>query len=194
MYRYLLILLLIAPSIAFAQEPAQAPAQTRLLQSAYEQIGKTVIYDPAYQSIAYPGGDVPIDRGVCTDVIVRAYRGIGIDLQVLVNEDMRKAFGAYPRKWKLTRPDPNIDHRRVDNLRVFFTRHGQSLPVTNEAADYKPGDIVSWQLADGRPHIGLITDKQSNGRPLAIHNIGDGAQLEDVLFTFKITGHYRYRL
>jgi hypothetical protein len=192
MRRYLLILLLIAPSIAFAQEPA--PALTRLLQSAYEQIGKTVRYDPAYQQLAFPGGDVPIDRGVCTDVIVRAYRGIGIDLQVLVNEDMRKAFRAYPRKWKLTRPDPNIDHRRVENLRVFFTRHGQSLPVTNEAADYKPGDIVTWELPGGLAHIGLISDKQSNGRPLAIHNIGDGAQLEDVLFTYKITGHYRYRL
>lgn len=190
MRRYLLILLLIAPSAAFAQELAQ----TRLLQSAYDQIGKTVRYDPAYQQLAFPGGDVPIDRGVCTDVIVRAYRGIGIDLQVLVNEDMRKAFGSYPHKWKLTRPDRNIDHRRVENLRVFFTRHGQSLPVTNEAADYKPGDIVSWALPDGRPHIGLITDKQSDGRPLAIHNIGEGAQLEDVLFTFKITGHYRYRL
>jgi uncharacterized protein len=164
-----------------------------LLQGAQDQIGKTVRYDPSYQAIAFPGGDVPIDRGVCSDVIVRAYRKIGIDLQLLVNQDMRQNFGAYPhRLWMLSRADPNIDHRRVANLVVFFTRHGQALPISSEAPDYKPGDIVAWRIPDGRPHIGLVSDWQQNGRPLVIHNIGAGAQLEDVLFTFTITGHYRY--
>ena len=120
-----------------------------LVQSAYAQVGKTVKYDPAYERIAFPGGDVPLERGVCTDVIVRAFRGIGVDLQALVNRDMRAAFGAYPKLWGLSRPDPNIDHRRVQNLAVFFKRHGKELPVSKEASDYKPGDIVTWRLPDG---------------------------------------------
>jgi uncharacterized protein YijF (DUF1287 family) len=164
----------------------------RLIQSAYRQVGITVRYDPSYVSIPFPGGDVPIDRGVCTDVIVRAYRSVGVDLQLLVNQDMRKAFPSYPRKWGLRRPDPNIDHRRVENLAVFFTHHGQSLPVSKDAADYKPGDLVAWKLADGRPHIGLVSDRSADGRPLMVHNIGAGTQVEDVLFAFTITGHYRY--
>ena len=140
----------------------------------------------------FPGGDVPIDRGVCTDVIVRAYRSIGVDLQLLVNQDMRKAFPAYPRKWGLSRPDPNIDHRRVENLAVFFVRHGQSLPITKEATDYRPGDLVTWRLPDGHPHIGIVSDRSADGRPLLVHNIGAGAKVEDILFAFTITGHYRY--
>lgn len=185
----ILAALLPTPPIAFAQESPQ----TRLLQGAYDQIGKTVTYDASYQAIAFPGGDVPIDRGVCSDVIIRAYRKIGIDLQVLVNQDMQKDFSAYPHRWwGLSRIDPNIDHRRVANLVVFFTRHGQVLPISNEAQDYKPGDIVSWRVPDGRPHMGLISDWQENGRPLVVHNIGAGAQLEDILFTFSITGHYRF--
>ena len=179
-----------ASSIAFAQDASPM----RLLQSAYDQVGKTVSYDPSYEAIAFPGGDVSIARGVCTDVIVRAYRGIGIDLQLLVNQDMRSAFAAYPRRWGLSHPDPNIDHRRVPNLMVFFARHGQVLLISKEAQDYHAGDIVTWRLPDGRPHIGLVSDRQQNGRPLAIHNIGAGAQVEDVLFSFEITGHYRYRL
>jgi uncharacterized protein len=181
--------LLMAPSIAFGQEPPL----TRLVQSAYDQIGKTVSYDPSYQTIAFPGGDVAFDRGVCTDVIIRAHRGIGIDLQLLVNQDMRREFGAYPRLWRLSHPDPNIDHRRVLNLTVFFDRHGEVLPITNEARGYKAGDIVTWRLPDGRPHIGLISDRHENGRPLAIHNISAGTQVEDILFSFPITGHYRFQ-
>lgn len=179
---------LMAPAIAFAQEPKL----TRLLQSAYEQVGKTVSYDPSYQAIAFPGGDVPLERGVCTDVVIRAYRGIGIDLQLLVNQDMRKEFDAYPHLWGMSRPDPNIDHRRVPNLMVFFARYGQALPISKEARDYRPGDIVTWRLPDGRPHIGLVSDREANGRPLAIHNIGAGTQVEDILFSFPVTGHYRF--
>jgi uncharacterized protein len=192
MLRRFLILLLLSPAMASAQEPA--PQVTHLLRSAYEQVGRTVSYDPTYQSIGFPGGDVPFDRGVCTDVIIRAYRGIGIDLQVLVNQDMRKTFAAYPKLWGLSHPDPNIDHRRVPNLAVFFSRHGETLPVSSEPQDYKPGDIVTWHLPDGRPHIGLISDRQSNeGRPLVIHNIGAGAQVEDILFAFPIMAHFRFR-
>ena len=191
MVRFLLLLLVLAPSAVLAQEPAAVPG---LVQSAYAQVGKTVKYDPAYERIAFPGGDVPLERGVCTDVIVRAYRGIGVDLQALVNRDMRAAFGAYPKLWGLSRPDPNIDHRRVQNLAVFFKRHGKELPVSKEASDYKPGDIVTWRLPDGRPHIGLVSDRQGGGRPLVVHNIGEGAQVEDTLFEFTISGHYRYGL
>lgn len=191
MVRYLLLLLVLGPSAVLAQEPAAVPG---LVQSAYAQVGKTVKYDPAYERIGFPGGDVPLERGVCTDVIVRAYRGIGVDLQALVNRDMRAAFGAYPKLWGLSRPDPNIDHRRVQNLAVFFKRHGKELPVSQEASDYKPGDIVTWRLPDGRPHIGLVSDRQGGGRPLVVHNIGEGAQVEDALFEFTISGHYRYGL
>jgi uncharacterized protein len=179
-----------AADVCLAEE---APTDLqRIIQSAYAQVGVTLRYDPSYVSIPFPGGDVPIDRGVCTDVIIRAYRSIGVDLQLLLNQDMRKAFPAYPRKWGLSRPDPNIDHRRVDNLAVFFARNGQSLPVSKEASDYRPGDLVTWRLADGRPHIGLVSDRSADSRPLLVHNIGAGAQVEDILFAFTITGHYRY--
>ncbi len=194
MFRIVLLLLtcaVCAPPALMAQEPAR---QSLLMQSAYAQIGKTVRYDAAYESIAFPGGDVPLERGVCTDVIVRAYRGIGIDLQLLVNRDMRAVFGAYPNLWHLSKPDPNIDHRRVQNLAVFFKRHGKELPISRDAGDYKPGDIVTWKLPDGRPHIGLVSDRQSGGKPLIVHNIGAGAEAEDTLFAFTITGHYRYGL
>ncbi len=192
MTRGLLLLIVFMPSLLLAQEP---PRVGRLLQNAYAQVGKTVEYDPGYSAIAFPGGDVPIERGVCTDVIVRAYRGIGVDLQLLVNRDMRAAFGAYPKLWGLSHPDPNIDHRRVPNLAVFFTRNGKVLPLSKDAASYKAGDIVTWRLADGRPHIGLVSGRQNaSGRPLIVHNIGAGAQLEDVLFEFEVTGHYRFQL
>jgi uncharacterized protein YijF (DUF1287 family) len=186
----LILALSAAPRAATAGQPTSD--LQRLVQSAHAQVGVTLRYDPSYVSIPFPGGDVPIDRGVCTDVIIRAYRSVGVDLQLLVNQDMRRAFPSYPHKWGLRRPDPNIDHRRVDNLTVFFARHGQSLPVTNDASDYKPGDLVTWKLADGRPHIGLVSDRGVDGRPLLVHNIGAGAQVEDVLFAFTITGHYRY--
>jgi len=191
MFRAFLLLLITAPSALLAQETVP---EARLLQSAYAQIGKTITYDPGYTPIPFPGGDVPIERGVCTDVIVRAYRGIGVDLQLLVHEDMRAAFAAYPKLWGLSRPDANIDHRRVPNLAVFLARHGKALPVSKDARDYKPGDIVTWRLPGGLAHIGLVSDKQSGaGKPLVIHNIGSGAQLEDILFEYEVTGHYRYR-
>jgi uncharacterized protein len=191
MFRVLSLLLVLAPSALMAQEQARLPL---FLQSAHEQVGKTVKYDAAYERIAFPGGDVPLERGVCTDVVVRAYRGIGVDLQLLVNQDMRRAFGVYPKLWGLSRPDANIDHRRVQNLEVFFKRHGKELPVSKEAGDYKPGDIVTWRLPDGRPHIGLVSGRQSAGVPLIVHNIGAGAEIENTLFEFKIAGHYRYGL
>jgi uncharacterized protein YijF (DUF1287 family) len=150
-------------------------------------------YDSSYRPIAFPGGDVPLYRGVCSDVVVRAYRHIGIDLQLLLNEDMRRDFGAYPHLWGLSHPDPNIDHRRVPNLQVFFARQGASLPITSSANDYRPGDIVTWRLPSGHPHIGLVSDRAMEGRLLVIHNIGWGVQLEDMLFAYPITGHYRYR-
>jgi uncharacterized protein len=184
------ICLLLMSLPCLAEEP---PSELqRIIQSAYAQVGVTLRYDPSYVSIPFPGGDVPIDRGVCTDVIIRAYRSIGVDLQLLVNQDMRKAFPAYPRKWGLSRPDPNIDHRRVENLAVFFARQGQSLPVSKDPSDYRPGDLVTWRLPDGHPHIGLVSDRSADGRPLLVHNIGAGAKVEDILFTFTITGHYRY--
>jgi uncharacterized protein len=190
MFRALLLFFLLAPYAVMAQEPA--PLAT-LLKGAYAQVGKTVRYDPAYERIAFPGGDVPLERGVCTDVVIRAYRGIGVDLQLLVNRDMRTAWGAYPKLWGLSRPDANIDHRRVQNLEAFFKRHGKELPISKENRDYKPGDIVTWRLPDGRPHIGLVSDRVSaSGAPLIVHNIGAGTEVEDTLFEFKIAGHYRY--
>jgi uncharacterized protein YijF (DUF1287 family) len=155
-------------------------------------VGVTIHYDGSYRPIPYPGGDVPAERGVCTDVIVRAYRRIGIDLQRLVHEDMTRAFRSYPGRWGLPGPDPNIDHRRVPNLVAFFARHGQSLPVSRRAADYLPGDIVTWRLPSGNPHIGLVTDREREGRRLIVHNIGAGTVIEDTLFAFPMTGHYRY--
>lgn len=190
MLRLLFVLLILLPAAAVAQD--KTDFTPRLIDGAHKQVGVTVLYDAAYVSLPFPGGDVPMDRGVCTDVIVRAYRTVGVDLQLLVNRDMRKAFSAYPRAWGLSKPDANIDHRRVLNLGVFFTRHGQSLPVTAVASDYKPGDVVAWRLPDGRPHMGLVSDRVENGTPLMVHNIGAGARVENVLFTLTIIGHYRY--
>ena len=165
MIRILFCLLLMWSSASLAQELAQDLAQElpadlrRIIESAHEQVGVTLYYDPSYSVISFPGGDVPMVRGVCTDVIIRAYRSVGIDLQLLVNQDMRKAFSAYPRNWGLSRPDPNIDHRRVPNLAVFFTRHGQVLPISTDAKAYRPGDLVTWRLPGGLAHIGLVSDR-----------------------------------
>ncbi len=187
-----LLALLLMPTLPAAAPPAQSPAQ-RLIDAAYAQVGVTRSYDPSYRRIAFPGGDVPLESGVCSDVVVRAYRGLGIDLQRLVNDDMRRAFAAYPHLWGLTHPDPNIDHRRVANLAAFFARHGETLAVSSEAKDYRPGDIVTWRLMPANlAHIGIITDRKIEDRPMIVHNIGAGAQVEDVLFAFTITGHYRY--
>lgn len=172
-------------------------ADCRLPALAREQIGVTVIYDPDYVSLKYPGGDVPIDRGVCTDVVIRAMRGLQFDLQKEVHEDMKKNFSAYPsrKNWGLKRTDRNIDHRRVPNLQTFFKRKGWSQPITENPADYKPGDIVTCLLGGSLPHIMIVSDrKNDDGVPLIIHNIGAGTQEEDDLFTFKLTGHYRPKL
>lgn len=165
----------------------------RLVEAARTQVGVTLGYDPAYRRIAYPGGDVPLATGVCTDVVIRALRAQGLDLQQRVHEDMRRHLSAYPRHWGLKRPDPNIDHRRVPNLMTWFDRQGLSLKVGQAAADYQPGDIVTWDLGRGLQHIGIISDRRSReGTPLVLHNIGQGTREEDILFRWPILGHYRF--
>lgn len=167
----------------------------RLSNAALELTKQKVYYDPAYFTIDYPNGDVPKNKGVCTDVIIRAYRKLGIDLQKLVHEDMKANFGKYPKNWGLSKPDRNIDHRRVPNLMVFFTRHGTVKPITKNASDYIPGDIVCWSLGGSVTHIGLVVNKKSTDgkRYLIVYNIGGGQILEDCLFEFKIIGHYQYQ-
>lgn len=164
--------------------------------AAIERTQHNVTYDGAYVAIAYPNGDVPENTGVCTDVVVRAYRAIGADLQQLVHEDMASHFSQYPsqRIWGLTQPDKNIDHRRVPNLQAFFARHGSTLAISNNAQDYQTGDIVTWQLPGNLPHIGIVTQRTApeTGNPLIVHNIGQGPKLEDMLFDYPVTGHYRY--
>lgn len=168
-----------------------------LVDAALERLKHKVRYDGRYFAIPFPWGDVPPNIGVCTDVVVRSYRKLGIDLQQRVFHDMKQSFSQYPnlRKWNLIQADPNIDHRRVLNLRVFFARNGSALPITNKANDYLPGDLVTWDIMPGMPHIGIVTNKVSNDkkRPLIVHNMGKGPKLEDILFTLKITGHYRYQ-
>ena len=166
----------------------------RLVAGALERLRHHVTYDGSYRRIAYPNGDVPDDIGVCTDVVIRAYRAAGVDLQQLVHEDMTEAFDEYPHLRGLDHPDANIDHRRVPNLRRFFERHGASLPVTMDPDDYRPGDLVTWMLPGNLPHIGIAADARSadGRRPLIVHNIGEDPAREDVLFAFPITGHYRY--
>lgn len=179
-----------------------ASAQAAYGQSFYAELADSALtlthdrvrYDASYFRIDYPGGDVPANRGVCTDVIIRAYRKLGIDLQKEVHEDMKANFSKYPDNWGLTRTDTNIDHRRVPNLMVFFARHGETLPITNDPEDYAPGDIVCWNLRGGVTHIGIVSAKQPllGKRHMIIHNIGLGQVLEDCLFDWKIIGHYRY--
>ncbi|MDQ2089566.1 DUF1287 domain-containing protein [Marimonas arenosa] len=178
-----------SPMSLFSSDWARA-----LIAAAETQIGVTTIYDGSYQSLAYPGGDVPRTRGVCTDVIIRALRDAhGIDLQKTVHEDMTRAFSAYPANWGLTRPDRNIDHRRVPNLRRFFARHGAELPSPTPETEFHPGDLVTWTLGPGLPHIGIVSDRLVPGtdRPLILHNVGAGARLEDFLHAYPMTGHYR---
>ncbi len=166
----------------------------KLAQAALDLTKDEVVYDPTYFSIPYPGGDVPANKGVCTDVVVRAYRKLGIDLQKLVHEDMKANFSLYPKKWGMKKTDRNIDHRRVPNLMKFFSRKGKSLPLTQDGKDYLPGDVVSWDLGRGLTHIGIISAQKSKDgkRYQIVHNIGAGQVLEDCLFSFTITGHYRY--
>lgn len=163
-----------------------------LVTAAREQVGVTLSYDPTYRRLSYPNGDVPLNTGVCTDVIIRALRQQGLDLQQAVHQDMRANFRLYPKNWGLSRPDSNIDHRRVPNLMTWFKRQGWALPLGQDAERYRPGDIVTWDLGGGLTHIGIISDRQAgSGVPLVLHNIGRGTQEEDILFSFKITGHYR---
>lgn len=185
---------LAAALILFANLATSQPRNpvSTMLAGAKSQVGVTRGYDPAYRRIGYPNGDVPQETGVCTDVVIRAFRKAGVDLQVLVHEDMKANFRAYPKNWGLRRPDTNIDHRRVPNLATFFRRQGRSLPVTRRGTDYKAGDVVTWRLSSGVPHIGIVSDVRRGDRPLVIHNIGAGAQHEDVLFAYELTGHYRW--
>jgi uncharacterized protein len=174
---------------------ASAPAALRrLVDGGVAQTSYTVFYDPSYVPLKYPSGDVPIATGVCADVIVRAFRKAGLDLQVALHEDMSRHFGAYPQRWGESGPDKNIDHRRVANLAVFFTRKGKAVRITHRAADYRPGDVVVWRTAPGREHTGLVTNYWSprTKRYAIVHNIGDGAQVRDVLFDWPIIGHFRY--
>lgn len=187
---YLVLLFIVSPALA------DDTFAVKLAQAALEQTKTRVTYDGRYFKIPYPGGDIPAHLGVCTDVIIRAYRALGIDLQVAVHQDMKANFAKYPKLWNLKSPDANIDHRRVPNLQAFFTRHGESLPVTRNPDDYKTGDLVTWNLrtAGSLPHIGIVTAQRSQDgrRPLIVHNIGAGTVLEDMLFSYTITGRYRY--
>lgn len=189
--RLTLLFLLWSPLAWVEPYPSQSFRDT-LLEGARQQVGKTVGYDGRYRRLSYPGGDVPLETGVCTDVIVRAYRYVGIDLQVLVHEDMQAAFQQYPRSWGQTRPDSNIDHRRVPNLVTFFRRHGRVLPLSNDPTQYQAGDIVTWRLPNGLSHIGLVTEGAAEASPLVVHNIGAGTKIENILFAYDITGHFRY--
>lgn len=179
-----------------SKPPSHQQFTERLVAAALERTHHSVRYLPAYVRIPYPNGDVPSDTGVCTDEIIRSYRSTGVDLQKEVHEDMLQNFAAYPdqKRWRLNHPDANIDHRRVPNLMVFFQRKGEILPVTNRAADYAPGDLVTWDLGGGVLHIGIVVDQKTRwaDRYMIVHNIGAGPKLEDVLFNWRITGHYRY--
>lgn len=184
------IFLVFVVSLPARAEPTRA---LDLVAAARAQVGVTLIYDPSYQQIAYPMGDVPMERGVCSDVVIRAFRALGVDLQRELHQDMARHFAAYPKNWGLARPDRNIDHRRVPNLATWFARQGYAHDVIDEPSDYHPGDVVAWTLGNGRPHIGIVSNRRSSDgdRPLVIHNIGRGAQEEDVLFDYRITGHFR---
>lgn len=170
-------------------------AEPNLVEAAKERLNHFVIYDGSYKFIPYPNGDVHKNKGVCTDVIIRSYRNLGIDLQKLVHEDMQKNFDKYPKIWGLSKPDSNIDHRRVPNLETYFKRHGKTLPITKNPKDYKPGDLVTWRLDNNLPHIGIVSDvpsKDDKNRYQIIHNIGLGPKQQDMLFDYKIKGHFRF--
>ena len=176
-------------------QPGEDLFADKLASAALSLTQQEVVYDPGYYAIDYPNGDVPADRGVCSDVLIRAYRLLGIDLQREVHEDMVAHFELYPAIWGLSRPDTNIDHRRVPNLMKYFERHGTEKAITGSAADYLPGDIVCWNLGGAVTHIGIIVNSRSRdgSRPMVVHNIGRGQVVEDCLFDFRIIGHYIYR-
>ncbi len=189
------LILILTGLLAIPSHAQQSSFEQKLSEAATSLTKDEVTYDPSYFSISYPNGDVPSGKGVCTDVVIRAYRKLDIDLQKEVHEDMKAHFDLYPKNWGLTRTDRNIDHRRVPNLMKFFDRHGKVKPITNEASDYVPGDIVSWNLGGGATHIGIVVNKKSSDgkRYLISHNIGKGQELSDCLFTYKIIGHYSYK-
>ena len=185
----------IPPGALVKPLPNNAPPQLKqLLEGAIAQAGVTTSYDPSYVSLNYPGGDVPEGTGVCSDVVVRAFRKAGIDLQKEIHEDMTAAPSDYPTKWGAISLDSNIDHRRVLNLMAYFRRHGKSLPISYDATDYQPGDIVAWDLTSGIDHIGIVTNMSSDSedRYMIVHNIGAGTRVEDALFDWAIKGHYRF--
>jgi uncharacterized protein len=191
----LILLILFFPLIVFAFREGEPDGfSQKLVTAAIERTTHHVTYDGRYQSISYPNGDVPDNIGVCTDVVIRSYRKLGIDFQKDIHEDMKPNFSKYPDTWGLTRPDKNIDHRRVPNLQTLFKRKGMVLGVSTDPSDYVPGDLVTWMLPGNLPHIGIIIDKKSsdNKRPLIVHNVGRGPKIEDALFDYPITGHYRY--
>lgn len=192
MRRLFLIIVFFCFNFCVSQKAIQ---KLNLSQAALELTKQKVTYDPSYFSIPYPNGDVPANKGVCTDVIIRAYRKMGVDLQKEVHEDMKAHFKWYPKIWGLKTPDKNIDHRRVPNLMTYFERQGADKPITNNAKDYIPGDVVCWNLSGAITHIGIVVNKKSNDgkRYLIVHNIGAGQVLEDCLFDFKIIGHYRFK-
>ncbi|MBT3635860.1 MAG: DUF1287 domain-containing protein [Opitutae bacterium] len=181
------------PEVSAIQSTNSENIFSPIVRAARSQIGKTTSYDPSYVGLSYPGGDVPLEKGVCTDVVIRALRGaVHLDLQKLVHEDMKIEFSAYPNIWGLKKPDPNIDHRRVPNLKTYFNRRGFSLPVTRRADDYLAGDLVTCTVGRNLAHIMIVSDKNTaSGVPFVIHNIGSGTKEEDRLFEFPITGHYR---
>lgn len=173
---------------------AQNEFGSKLSKAAIELTNDIVVYDPSYFSIKYPMGDVPEGKGVCTDVVIRAYRKMGVDLQQLVHEDMKANFASYPKIWGLKSTDKNIDHRRVPNLQTFFTRKGAARQVTTNASDYLPGDVVAWNLGGATTHIGIVVDQKvkDTDRYYIVHNIGNGQELSDCLFDYQVIGHYRF--
>ena len=191
MTRFIVVAIFLLSQTCFASS-----FEKDFVSAAIQRTTQNVRYDGSYFSLSYPNGDVPNHIGVCTDVVIRSYRALGTDLQVLVHEDMSSYFDVYPSKriWGLNKTDKNIDHRRVPNLQVFLSRHGKELPLSQKVEDYSSGDIVTWMLPGKLPHIGIVTDQvsQVTGNPLIVHNIGSGPSLDDMLFSYKITGHDRY--
>jgi len=187
-------LLLPGSPIGADQYPYDKAFSDKLVSAAMERTKHSVTYDGSYRKIAYPGGDVPDNIGVCSDVVIRAYRQVGVDLQKEVHEDMKGNFSLYPKSWGLKKTDTNIDHRRVPNMQVFFERHGVEIPVSRSPEGYLPGDLVTWTVQGSLPHIGIVSDSKTmlGRRPLIIHNIGRGPVREDMLFEYPITGHYRF--
>ena len=195
MKKLIILTLLVIPVLVSAYRQGEpTDFSKKLIKAATERTKHIVRYDGSYRKISYPNGDVPDNVGVCTDVIIRSYRKLGIDLQKDIHEDMKENFDMYPKLWGLSKPDPNIDHRRVPNLQTLFKRKGILLPVTRNPNDYVAGDIVSWMLPGNLPHIGIVIDLRSGDgtKPLIVHNIGSGPVIEDILFDYQITGHYRY--